>query len=88
MVLERKNIAPMKTGALICYEATLVLSEGTGPQFFLPAFTPGVELYSLCDQIFILPYNYTPNPRFLRTLGPPNIGSAKIEGAKIKVIVM
>ena len=30
----------------------------------------------------------TPNPRFLRTLGPPNIGSAKIEGAKIKVIVM
>ena len=40
VVLERKNIAPMKTGALICYEATLVLSEGTGPQFFLPAFRP------------------------------------------------
>ena len=31
---------------------------------------------------------HTPNPRFLRTLGPQNIGSAKIEGAKIKVIVM
>ena len=40
VVLERKNIAPMKTGALICYEATIVLSEGTGSQFFLPAFRP------------------------------------------------
>ena len=36
----------------------------------------------------LLTVQNTPNPRFLRTLGPPNIGSAKIEGAKIKVIVM